>query len=317
MDRNLSLEALRITESGALAAAQYMGKGDEAAADQAAAQAMHGAFRNLDMVGTVVIGDADRETRSLLYAGERLGNGQGPRIDVAVDPLEGNTLCANGRPNALSIVALAEEGGLLSCPNVYMEKIAVGADLRHVIDLDQSPSENLHRVAEAKDRRVEDLTVVMLYRPRHEALIRAVREAGARVKLLSDGDVAAAIATTKAEAGIDALMGIGGAPQGILAAAALRCLGGYMEARLKPRNAQEVEQCRAMGVHDLQRKFSLEELAGGEVLFAATGVTNGEYLRGVRFFPDGAKTESVVMCSKTRTRRVVNTTHYGAFKPDV
>ncbi len=315
MDRNLALEVVRITEAAALACARHMGKGDEKIADQAAVDAMRQAFDSVSFNGTVVIGEGERDEAPMLYIGERVGDSRGPAVDIAVDPLEGTTICANGGPNALSVIAIADHGKFLHCPDTYMDKIAVGPVAKGVIDLDKSPTENLRLLAEAKERRVEDLTVVILYRPRHEALIEEVRKAGARIKLISDGDVAAAIATTKPETGIDMLMGIGGAPEGVLAAAALRCVGGDMQARLKPRNPQEIERAKTMGIQDMEKKYSLEELADGEVMFAATGVTDGEYLRGVRVFAGGATTQSVVMRSKTRTIRVVNATHNFEFKP--
>jgi len=315
MDRNLALEVVRITEAAALASARHMGKGDEKAADQAAVDAMRQAFDSVSFNGTVVIGEGERDEAPMLYIGERVGDTRGPAVDIAVDPLEGTTICANGGPNALSVIAIADEGKFLHCPDTYMDKIAVGAEGKGVIDLDKSPTENLKLLAQAKGRRVEDLTVIILYRPRHEALIEEVRKAGARIKLISDGDVAAAIATTKPETGIDILMGIGGAPEGVLAAAALRCVGGDMQARLKPRNPQEIERASGMGVQDIKKKYSIEELANGEVMFAATGVTDGEYLKGVRFFAGGATTQSVVMRSKTRTIRVVNASHNFEFKP--
>ncbi len=315
MDRNLALEVVRITEAAALACARQMGKGDEKLADQAAVDAMRQAFDSVSFNGTVVIGEGERDEAPMLYIGERLGDSRGVAVDIAVDPLEGTTICANGGPNALSVIAIADQGKFLHCPDTYMDKIAVGAEGRGVIDLDKSPTENLRLLAEAKGRRVEDLTVIILYRPRHEALIEEVRKAGARIKLISDGDVAAAIATTKPETGIDLLMGIGGAPEGVLAAAALRCVGGDMQARLKPRNPQEIERAEGMGIQDIEKKYFIEELAEGEVMFAATGVTDGEYLKGVRFFTGGATTQSVVMRSKTRTNRVVNATHNFKFKP--
>jgi len=315
MDRNLALEVVRITEAAALACARQMGKGDEKLADQAAVDAMRQAFDSVSFNGTVVIGEGERDEAPMLYIGERLGDSRGPAVDIAVDPLEGTTICANGGPNALSVIAIADQGKFLHCPDTYMDKIAVGPEGKGVIDLDKSPTENLKLLAEAKGRRVEDLTVIILYRPRHEVLIEEVRKAGARIKLISDGDVAAAIATTKPETGIDMLMGIGGAPEGVLAAAALRCVGGDMQARLKPRNPQEIERAKAMGVQDIEKKYSIDELADGEVMFAATGVTDGEYLKGVRFFASGATTQSVVMRSKTRTNRVVNATHNFEFKP--
>ncbi len=315
MDRNLALEVVRITEAAALASARHMGKGDEKIADQAAVDAMRQAFDSVSFNGTVVIGEGERDEAPMLYIGERVGDSRGPAVDIAVDPLEGTTICANGGPNALSVIAIADQGKFLHCPDTYMDKIAVGAVAKGVIDLDNSPTENLRLLAEAKGRRVEDLTVIILYRPRHEALIEEVRKAGARIKLISDGDVAAAIATTKPETGIDMLMGIGGAPEGVLAAAALRCVGGDMQARLKPRNPEEIERAKTMGIQDMKKKYSLEDLADGEVMFAATGVTDGEYLQGVRVYAGGATTQSVVMRSKTRTIRVVNATHNFEFKP--
>ena len=315
MDRNLALEVVRVTEAAALSCARLMGRGDEKAADQAAVDAMRQAFNGVAIDGTVVIGEGERDEAPMLYIGERVGAGDGPQVDIALDPLEGTTICANGGPNALSVIAIGDRGKFLHCPYTYMDKIAVGPAGRGVVDLDKSPTENLKALAKAKGERVEDLTVIILYRPRHEALIQEVRQTGARIHLISDGDVSAAIATTKPETGIDILMGIGGAPEGVLAAAALRCVGGEMQGRLKPRNPQEVERAQAMGIKEIDKKFSLEELAGGEAMFAATGVTDGDYLNGVHFFPGGATTHSVVMRSKTRTMRFINATHHFAFKP--
>jgi fructose-1,6-bisphosphatase class II len=304
-----------VTEAAALSSARLMGKGDEKAADQAAVDAMRQAFNGVAINGTVVIGEGERDEAPMLYIGERVGSGEGPKVDIALDPLEGTTICANGGPNALSVIAIAESGNFLHCPDTYMDKIAVGPVGKGVVDLDKSPTENLKALAKAKGARVEDITVIILYRPRHEALIKEVREAGARIRLISDGDVSAAIATTKPETGIDLLLGIGGAPEGVLAAAALRCVGGEMQGRLKPRNPQEIERARAMGIKDIGKKFSIDELANGEVMFAATGVTDGDYLDGVHFFPGGATTHSVVMRSSTRTMRFIHTTHHFAFKP--
>ncbi len=315
MDRNLALEVVRVTEAAALACARLMGRGDERAADQAAVDAMRRAFSGIPINGTVVIGEGERDEAPMLYIGEQVGMGSGPAVDIALDPLEGTTICANGGPNALSVIAIAEPGNFLHCPDTYMEKIAAGPAGRGVIDLKKSPTENLKALAKAKGQRVEDLTVIILYRPRHEALIQEVRRAGARIKLISDGDVAAAIATTKPETGIDLLMGTGGAPEGVLAAAALRCIGGEMQGRLKPRSQQEVERAQGMGIKDIEKIYTIEELAGGEVMFAATGVTDGDYLKGVHFFPGGATTQSTVMRSKTRTVRMIEATHYSEFKP--
>ena len=315
MDRNLALEVVRVTEAAALSSARLMGRGDEKAADQAAVDAMRQAFNGVAIDGTVVIGEGERDEAPMLYIGEKVGMGTGPKVDIALDPLEGTTICANGGPNALSVIAIAEHGRFLHCPDTYMEKIAVGPVGKGVVDLDKSPTENLKALAQAKGERVQDLTVIILYRPRHEALIQEVRQSGARIRLISDGDVSAAIATTKLESDIDMLMGIGGAPEGVLAAAALRCVGGDMQGRLKPSNQQEIDRAQAMGIKDINKKLSLEELAGGEVMFAATGVTDGDYLKGIHFFGGGATSQSVVMRSKTRTIRVIDAVHYFEFKP--
>ncbi|TMA87970.1 MAG: class II fructose-bisphosphatase [Deltaproteobacteria bacterium] len=315
MDRNLALEAVRVTEAAALSCARLTGRGDEKAADQAAVDAMRRAFDALAIDGTVVIGEGERDEAPMLYIGEKVGSG-GPKVDIALDPLEGTTICATGAPNALAVIAMADGGNLLHCPDTYMAKIATGPDGKGVVDLDKSPTENLHALAEAKRCKVEDLTVIILSRPRHEALIQEVRKAGARIRLIGDGDVAAAIATTKEETGIDLLLGIGGAPEGVLAAAALRCVGGEFQGRLAPRNDDEIERAKQMGVTDIKKKFQIEELAAGDVMFAATGVTDGDYLRGVHFFPGGATTQSVVMRSKTKTVRVINATHYFEHKPN-
>jgi len=314
MDRNLALEAVRVTEAAALNCARLTGRGDEKAADQAAVDAMRKAFDSLAIDGTVVIGEGERDEAPMLYIGEKVGCG-GPKVDIALDPLEGTTICATGAPNALAVIAMADGGNLLHCPDTYMEKIATGAVGRGVVDLDKTPTENLRALAEAKRCRVEDLTVIILSRPRHEALIKEVRQAGARIRLIGDGDVSAAIATTKPETGIDLLLGIGGAPEGVLAAAALRCAGGEFQGRLAPRNNEEIERAKKMGVTDIKKKFKIDELARGDVMFAATGVTDGDYLQGVHFFAGGATTQSVVMRSRSRTVRLINATHYFDHKP--
>ena len=315
MDRNLALEAIRVTEAAALSCARLTGRGDEKAADQAAVDAMRKAFDALAIDGTVVIGEGERDEAPMLYIGEKVGSG-GPKVDIALDPLEGTTICATGAPNALAVIAMADGGNLLHCPDTYMEKIAAGPPGKGVVDLNKTPTQNLQALAEAKRCNVEDLTVIILSRPRHEALIKEVRQAGARIRLIGDGDVSAAIATTKPETGIDLLLGIGGAPEGVLAAAALRCVGGEFQGRLAPRNNEEIERAKKMGVSDIKKKFSIEELAAGDVMFAATGVTDGDYLDGVHFFPGGATTQSVVMRSKTRTIRIINATHYFEHKPN-
>ena len=315
MDRNLALEAIRVTEAAALSCARLTGRGDEKAADQAAVDAMRRAFDALPINGTVVIGEGERDEAPMLYIGEKVGSG-GPKVDIALDPLEGTTICATGAPNALAVIAMADGGNLLHCPDTYMEKIAVGPVGKGVVDLNKTPTQNLQALAEAKRCNIEDLTVIILSRPRHEAIIKEVRQAGARIRLIGDGDVSAAIATTKPETGIDLLLGIGGAPEGVLAAAALRCVGGEFQGRLAPRNNEEIERAKKMGVSDIKKKFSIEELAAGDVMFAATGVTDGDYLDGVHFFPGGATTQSVVMRSKTRTIRIINATHYFDHKPN-
>jgi fructose-1,6-bisphosphatase class II len=315
VDRNLALEAIRVTEAAALNCARLTGRGDEKAADQAAVDAMRKAFDALPIDGTVVIGEGERDEAPMLYIGEKVGSG-GPKVDIALDPLEGTTICATGAPNALAVIAMADGGNLLHCPDTYMEKIAVGPAGKGVVDLDKTPTQNLQALAEAKRCKVEDLTVIILSRPRHEAIIKEVRLAGARIRLIGDGDVSAAIATTKPETGIDLLLGIGGAPEGVLAAAALRCVGGEFQGRLAPRNNEEIERAKKMGVSDIKKKFSIEQLAAGDVMFAATGVTDGDYLQGVHFFSGGATTQSVVMRSKTRTIRIINATHYFDHKPN-
>lgn len=315
MDRNLALEVVRVTEAAALACARVMGRGDDAAADIAGVEAMHTAFRAISVRGTVVIGEGDEDEVPLLYDGESLGVGSGPKIDIALDALEGATICATGGYNALSIITVTKPGGLLRVPAVYMDKLATGPEGRGVVDLDRSPTENLHALAEAKGVYVEDLTVAILDRPRHAALIEEVRRAGARIKLVSDGDVAGALATTKPEAGIDILLGVGGAPQGVLGAAALKCLGGEMQGRLHPRHERDVRVLHERGFPDLKKKYTRDEMVPGAVMFAATGVTAGDYLRGVRFFKGGAATNSVVMRSSTQTIRFIEGIHRFDFKP--
>ncbi len=315
MDRNLALEAVRVTEAAALASARLMGRGDEKAADQAAVDAMRRAFDAIPFSGKVVIGEGERDEAPMLYIGEKVGSADSPRIDIALDPLEGTTICATGGNNALSVIAFAAEGNFLHAPDTYMEKIAVGPAANGAIDIDASVTENLRNVADAKNMKVEDLTVIILDRPRHAEIIREVRENGARIKLIGDGDVSAAIATCKEDSGVDMLLGIGGAPEGVIAAAALRCIGGDMQGRLKPRNSEEVERARKMGVEDINKVFNIEDLAGGEVMFAATGVTNGDFLRGVRFFKGGAVTHSVVMRSKSGTIRYIEAIHHFESKP--
>jgi fructose-1,6-bisphosphatase II len=314
MDRNLALEAVRVTEAAALASARLMGRGDEKAADQAAVDAMRRAFDSVGISGTVVIGEGERDEAPMLFIGEQVGAG-GPEIDIALDPLEGTTLTATGGPNALSVIAMAEKGGFLHAPDTYMEKIAVGPKAKGAIDITASPARNLKAIADALRVYVQDLTVVILNRPRHEQLIREVQQAGTRIKLIPDGDVSAAIATCFESTGVDVLMGIGGAPEGVIAAAAIRCTGGDMQGRLVPRNNDEIERAKRMGITDISKVYTLEELARGNVMFAATGVTDGDFLKGVRFFGGGATTSSVVMRSQTRTVRYIQTTYHLDLKP--
>jgi fructose-1,6-bisphosphatase class II len=316
MERNLALEVVRATEAAALAASRFIGKGDEQAADRVAAEAMRNTLNSIAFDGKIVVGEGVRGMTEMLYADEIVGTGAGPEVDLALDALEGSLICATGGPNALSCVALAERGKILRCPDTYMDKIACGPLGRGVIDLDRSPSENLKALAEVKKVYVEDLRVAILDRPRHEKLIEEVRRAGAGIKLLSAGDLSAGIATTRPESEIDLLIGVGGAHQGVLAAAAIRSAGGEMQCRFTPRDDREAEACLAAGILDLKRKFLLEELAGDNVMFAATGVTTGDYLRGVRFFSGGAMTNSVVMRSKTRTIRFIESIHHFDFKPE-
>lgn len=315
MDRNLALEMVRVTEAAALASARLMGRGDNHAADQAAVDSMRNALNSIPFEGTVVIGEGERDEAPMLYIGEKVGKGSGHRVDIALDPLEGTNLCAYGAPNALSVIAIAEDGDLLHAPDTYMEKIAAGPIGKGVIDIRESASWNLERLAKAKKCKIEDLTVIILERPRHEALIREVREAGARIKLISDGDVSAAISTCREATGVDLLIGTGGAPEGVLAAVALRCFDGEFQGRLKFRNEEEKVRAKKMGISDLDKIFHIEELAKGEVMFAATGVTSGDLLRGVRFYGGGGETHSVVMRSKTKTLRFIHAFHHFENKP--
>jgi fructose-1,6-bisphosphatase II / sedoheptulose-1,7-bisphosphatase len=310
MDRNLALEAVRVTEEAALAAARLMGRGDEKAADQAAVDAMRSALNSLAIDGTVVIGEGERDEAPMLYIGEKVGTGQGPKIDIALDPLEGTTITAKGGMNALAVIAMADQGGFLNAPDVYMDKIAIGGGLPEgLVDLDATPAANLAALAKAKDVDVADLVVCILDRPRHAELIQAVRAAGARIMLISDGDVSGVIATSRPDSGVDIYMGSGGAPEGVLAAAALRCIGGQMQGRLLFRNADERARAERWGIKDLDRKYGLLDLASGDVMFAATGVTNGSMLNGVRRIHGGATTQSIVMRSKSGTVRMIDATH--------
>lgn len=311
MDRNLALEVVRVTEAAALSAVTQLGRGNEKAADKAAVDAMRQAFNALTIDGTVVIGEGERDEAPMLYIGEKVGSHKGPKVDIALDPLEGTTITAKGGPNALSVIAMAEAGGFLNAPDVYMDKIAIGGGLPdHVVDLDATIDDNLRNLADAKGVAISGLVVCVLDRPRHETIIEGIRHAGARISLINDGDVSAVIATADPESGIDLYVGRGGAPEGVLAAAALRCMGGQMQGRLFFRTDDERARAKGYGITDLNKKYDLLGLASGEVMFAATGVTPGSMLNGVRSFRGGAKTESIVMRSKTRTVRSIHTTHY-------
>jgi fructose-1,6-bisphosphatase II / sedoheptulose-1,7-bisphosphatase len=309
MDRNLALEAVRVTEAAALACSRLTGRGDEKAADQAAVDAMRRALNSLAISGKVVIGEGERDEAPMLYIGEEVGQG-GPKVDIALDPLEGTTICATGTPNSLAVLAMAEHGGFLHAPDVYMEKIAVGGGLpAGVVDLDRSVADNLARVAKAKDIPVEDLVVCVLERERHEKIINEVRAAGARLYLIGDGDVSAVIATSLSDNPVDVYMGTGGAPEGVLAAAALACIGGQFQGRLIFRNEDEKERARRIGLTDFDRKYDLKELASGDLMFAMTGVTDGWLLNGVRRRGSTASTHSLVMRSRSGTVRFVEAEH--------
>jgi fructose-1,6-bisphosphatase II / sedoheptulose-1,7-bisphosphatase len=315
MDRNLALEAVRVTEAAALAASKLMGRGDEKLADQAAVDAMRRALNGLSIDGTVVIGEGERDEAPMLYIGEKVGAG-GPKTDIALDPLEGTTITAKGGQNALAVVAMASEGGFLNAPDVYMDKIAVGGGLPEgVVDLDNAPAQNLKNLAKAKKMEVSDLVACILDRPRHAELIAKVRESGARIMLISDGDVSGVIATSRPGSGVDIYLGTGGAPEGVLAAAALRCIGGQMQGRLLFRNDDERGRAARIGIKDLNRKYAMLELAKGDVMFAATGVTDGTMLKGVRRFQGGGMTHSMVMRSRTGTVRFIEAHHDFTRKP--
>jgi len=309
MDRNLALESARVTEAAALAASRLMGRGDERAADQAAVNAMRESLNGLSISGTVVIGEGERDEAPMLYIGEKVGSG-GPAIDIALDPLEGTTITAKGGYNALAVIAMAEQGGFLNAPDTYMAKIAVGGGLPDdLVDLDAEPSENLSNLAKAKQMEVSDLVVCILDRPRHNELIAKVREAGARIMLIGDGDVSGVIATSRKDSGVNIYMGVGGAPEGVLAAAALRCIGGQFQGRLVFRTDDERGRAQRMGITDFDRKYTLHDLASGNVMFAATGVTDGSMLKGVRRFHGGATTQSMVMRSTSGTVRIIDAHH--------
>ena len=316
MDRNLALELARVTEAAALACGRWVGKGDKHAADEAATNAMRRTLDSVGIDGTVVIGEGEMDEAPMLYIGEKVGSGAAPQVDIAVDPLEGTNICAKGSNGSITTIALAPRGGFLNAPDMYMEKIAVGPAAHGVIDIRATAEENLRRVAQAKRCYVEDLTVVILDRPRHDKLVDEIRRAGARIHLIQDGDVAPAIAAAVEGSGVDLLMGIGGAPEGVLAAAALKCMGGDMQGRLVFMSEEERQRARGMGISDFDKVYTAAEMAQGDVFFAATGVTNGDLLRGVRYFSGGAETHSIVMRSKSRTVRFITAQHHFDYKPN-
>lgn len=315
MDRELALEFARVTEAAALASGRWMGRGEKIAADQAAVDAMRAAFDGVSISGTVVIGEGEMDEAPMLYIGEKVGGG-GIEVDIAVDPLEGTNLVSKGLPGAIAVLAIAPKGGLLHAPDMYMEKIAVGPKAAGKIDLNAPVGENLKAVASALDRKVEDLVVVILDRPRHANIIRDIRKAGARIKLITDGDISPAINAAIEGTGVHMLLGIGGAPEGVIAAAALKCLGGDMQARLCPENDEEIVRARKMGVADIKKVLTIDDLVHGEdVMFSATAITEGDLLRGVNYFGGGARTHTIVMRYKTGTVRFVDAIHKFDRKP--
>jgi fructose-1,6-bisphosphatase II len=315
MEKLLSLEMAYVTEAAAIASARLMGRGDRQEADRAATEAMRAAMDEIEMHGTIVIGEGERDEAPMLYIGEKVGladesSGLAPEIDIAVDPLEGTNLVATGSANAITVLAASERGGLVHAPDTYLEKLCVGPGAAGHVDITRPPAENVHRIAEALGRRVQDITVIVLERPRHSDLIAELRGTGARIKLISDGDLSAAISCSVSGTGVHAVMGIGGAPEGVITAAALRCLGGEIQARFRYRNDEERVRGERMGHGDESRIYRTEDLASGDnLVFAATGVTSGDLLEGVRFFGGGARTHSLVMAYQTKSVRFIDTVH--------
>ena len=315
MEQMLALEMVRVTEAAAIASSRFMGRGAKDEADAAATEAMRATMDEIDFAGRIVIGEGERDEAPMLYIGERVGRtgaerAEVPAVDIAVDPLEGTNLVAHGQAGAITVLAASEAGGLTHAPDTYLEKLCVGPGAAGKVDIRERPTENLGRIAEALGRRVSDITVVILERPRHDDLIGEVREAGARIKLIGDGDLSAAISCAVSGTGVHAVMGIGGAPEGVITAAAMRCLGGEIQARFRYRSAEERERGTRMGHGDEDRVYRTEDLAPGEELvFAATGVTAGDLLEGVRFFGGGARTHSLVMAYRTKQVRFVDTVH--------
>lgn len=317
MNRELAIEIVRVTEAAALASAPWMGKGKSKAADKAAVDAMRAVFDTVHINGVVVIGEGEKDQAPRLYIGEEIGDGTSEPLEIAVDPLEGTDLVARGLPNALAVLALGKKGSFLKAPDTYMEKIAVGPKARGRINLDASVEDNLRNVADALNKSVKDLTVIVLDRPRHKELIEDIRRVGARIKLISDGDVAGGIATGLEGSGVDVLMGIGGATEGVLTAAALKCLGGEIQARLKPRNGADIKKAKEFGITNLDKLYFTDDLArGDDIMFAVTGVTDGDLLKGVRYSGNQATTHSLVMRAKTRTIRRIDAEHTITRKPE-
>jgi fructose-1,6-bisphosphatase II / sedoheptulose-1,7-bisphosphatase len=315
MDRNMAIEAVRVTEAAAMAAWKWTGRGDEMSADAAAVEAMRSALNKLHIDGTVVIGEGERDEAPMLFIGEKVGAG-GPEIDIALDPLEGTTLTAKANANAMATLALAPGGGFLNAPDVYMEKIAVGGGLPDgLIDINAPPAENLGQLAEAKGVKVSDLLICVLDRPRHQELIAAIRDAGARIQQISDGDIYGVIECSQPHSRVDMYLGSGGAPEGVLAAAALQCIGGQMQGKLLFRNDDERGRASKMGIEDFDRVYDINDLASGDVIFSATGVTDGGLLKGVSRAPDSAETQTIVMRSMTGTVREITTQHNLMRKP--
>lgn len=317
MDRNLALDFVRATEAAALSSAYWVGKGDERAADHAAVEAMRKSFSIIDMDGTIVIGEGERDEAPMLYIGEKVGSGKGLKLDIAIDPLEGTTITARGDQNAMSVFAAAPSGCLLNAPDTYMDKIAVGPKCVGAVDLDASVEENLHAVAKKLDKDLEEVTAIVLDRDRHKEIIEKIRKCGSRIRLIRDGDIAGALAPALEDSGIDILFGIGGAPEGVIASVALKCLGGEIQGRLKFRSDEERQRAKKMGVKDLDRKLAINDMVkNNEAMFAATGVTDGTILKGVRFLSHGARTHSIVMRAKTKTVRFIEAHHHFEHFPE-
>lgn len=316
MDRELALEFARVTEAAALNSARWMGKGDKIAADDAAVKAMRAMFDTVNIDGVVVIGEGEMDEAPELYIGERVGSGKGSKVDIAVDPVEGTNLVAKGMNGSIAVLAVAEEGVLLHAPDMYMDKIAVGPGARGAINIDLSLEENIRNTAQALEKGVEELTIVILDRPRHAQQIEIIRELGCRIKLITDGDVSPAVATAIPNSGVDMVIGIGGAPEGVLAAAALKAMGGDMQARLVPEDDNDIARARKLGVIDINRPLTLDDMVkSDDVIFVATGITDGDLLEGVRFFHDRATTHTVVMRGLTGTVRFIKAHHYYNKKP--